>query len=110
MLSLTSALFSSTQPGSESEHLEVQAAHKASSKIHAQVSANKGVHNLFQQTSSDTENSAYLDTLSDLQRCDNEECIASLETRPYLKMRKVRKVRKLGQLWQISEIFCIYYS
>ena len=51
-----------------------------------------------------------------LQRCDNEQCLAALETRPYLKERKVRKVgqvgqvRKVRQLWHIFEIFCIYYN
>ena len=40
-----------------------------------------------------------------LQRCDNEECLAALETRPYLIVRKVRKLRKLCHIF---EIFCIY--
>ena len=43
-----------------------------------------------------------------LQRCDNEECPAALESRPYLKERKVRKVRKVHKLCHIFEIFCIY--
>jgi hypothetical protein len=41
---------------------------------------------------------------STLQRCDNKQCLAALETRPYLQVRQMR------QLWQISEIFCIYYN
>ena len=48
---------------------------------------------------------------SELQRCDNEECLAALESGPYLKVGKVGKVRKVGKvgkLWQISEISCIY--
>ena len=44
-------------------------------------------------------------TMQGLQRCDNEECLAALGTRPYLQVGKVRQV---GKLCQISEIFCIY--
>ena len=40
----------------------------------------------------------------ELQRCDNEQCLAALETRPYIK------VGQLWQLWHIFEIFCIYYN
>ena len=33
--------------------------------------------------------------LQSLQRCDNEECLAALESGPYLKVRKVGQVGKL---------------
>ena len=45
---------------------------------------------------------------NELQRCDNEECLAALESRPYLKLGKVGKVRKVRKLWHIFEIFCTY--
>ena len=47
-------------------------------------------------------NPAIRELSSQLQRCDNEECLAALGTRPYLKVGKVRK------LCHIFEIFCIY--
>ena len=34
----------------------------------------------------------------ELQRCDNEQCLAALETRPYLKARQVGKVGKVRNL------------
>ena len=44
----------------------------------------------------------------ELQRCDNEECLAALETRPYLIVRHLRHLRQLRNLCHIFEIFCIY--
>ena len=42
-----------------------------------------------------------------LQRCDNEECLAALGTRPYLKMGKVGQVGQLCQILRFSASIAI---
>ena len=53
-------------------------------------------------------NSYYIAVLPTLQRCDNKECLAALESGPYLKMGQVGKVGKVRKLCHIFEIFCTY--